>query len=87
MPKYVLPGPDSGYKIQGRGPAGIERLKLFATTTDVPLYVRDYSKSPFNTFDDDDQEMVRGLQIVVDGMAKSDWAESSCEFLIENVLR
>jgi len=70
-----------------RGPAGIEHLKLFATTADLQLYVRDYSQSPFSAIDDGDQEFVRGLKAEVDKIAAPDWAESSCEFLIENVLR
>lgn len=85
--KYELPGEDGGYKIRVRGPAGIERLKLFATTEDIQLYERDYSQSPFSTVTDGDQSFARGLQVTMDGLKKTDWAETSCEFLIENVLR
>ncbi len=84
---YELPREVGGYKIRVRGPAGIEKLKLFATTKDVPLYQRDYSQSPFSAITDGDQEFVRGLEVTIDGIEKSNWAESSCEFLIENVFR
>lgn len=84
---YEIPAEDGGYKIRARGPAGIERLKLFATSRDVPLYERDYSQAPFGTVTDGDQTSLRGLQAVLDEMGTSDWAEISCEFLIENLFR
>lgn len=84
---YRIPPEDGGYKIRVQGPAGIERVKLFATTEDVQLYVRDYAQSPFSTLGDGDVAGMRGLQATSDGLEKSDWAESTWEFLIENVLR
>jgi TolB-like protein len=85
--EYRVPSPDAGYSIQVRGPAGIERLKLFATDKDIELYAKDYSQSPFSVVDPEDDGFVRGLQTVVDGMATSEWGECSCEFVIENVVR
>lgn len=84
---YRVPAVDAGYKVRVRGPAGIERIKLFATTEDVQLYVRDFAQSPFSTLDDGDMASLRGLQATSDDLQKSDWGEDSWEFLIENVLR
>jgi len=85
---YKVPADEAGYKLRVRGPAGIERLKLFATSEDVPLYVRDYSQSPFSAMTDGDMvDGVRGLQATVDNLLDADWAEASWEFLIENALR
>jgi hypothetical protein len=85
--KYELPGEAAGFKIRVRGPAGIERLKLFATTSDVPLYERDYSQAPFSAVKDGDQQLMRGLKIAIEDKSVADWSETTCEFLIENVLR
>lgn len=84
---YSIPSEDAGYKIRVRGPAGLERLKLLATTEDVPLYVRDYSQSPFSTMNDGDVAAVRGLQATMEDLPDPDWADATWEFLIENVLR
>ena len=46
-----------------------------------------YSQSPFNAVNDGDPAFVRGLKVTLDRMGKTDWAEVSSEFQIENVLR
>ena len=84
---YRIPPEEGGYRIRVQGPPGLEQLKLFATTDDVPLYVRDYSQTPFNSVADGDAESVRGLVATFDKMPKTDWAEASWEFLVERVLR
>ena len=84
---YRLPPEEGGYRIRVQGPPGLEQLKLFATTEDVPLYVRDYSQTPFNSVADGDAESVRGLVATFEKMPKTDWAEASWEFLVERVLR
>ena len=73
------------YRIRVQGPPGKEQLKLFATTEDVPLYVRDYSQTPFNSVNDGDA--VRGLVATFEKMPETDWAEASWEFQVERVLR
>lgn len=82
---YRIPGEEGGYRIRVQGPPGQEQLKLFATTEDVPLYVRDYSQTPFNSVNDGDA--VRGLVATFEKMPATDWAESSWEFQVERVLR
>ena len=58
---YRIPTEEGGYRIRIQGPPGKEQLKLFATTEDIPLYVRDYSQTPFNSINDGDADSVRGL--------------------------
>ncbi len=53
----------------------------------MPLYVWDYSQSSFSTVNDGDPAFVRGLKVTLDSLQKTDWAEVSSEFQIENVLR
>ena len=84
---YRIPPEEGGYRIRVQGPPGLEQLKLFATTEDVPLYVRDYSQTPFNSVNDGDAETVRGLVATFDKMPETGWAEASWEFLVERVLR
>ena len=82
---YRIPAEEGGYRIRVQGPPGKEQLKLFATTEDVPLYVRDYSQTPFNSIDDGDA--VRGLVATFEKMPETDWAEASWEFQVERILR
>ena len=82
---YRIPAEEGGYRIRVQGPPGKEQLKLFATTEDVPLYVRDYSQTPFNSVNDGDA--VRGLVATFEKMPETDWAEASWEFLVERILR
>jgi len=82
---YRIPSEEGGYRIRVQGPPGLEQLKLFATTEDVPLYVRDYSQTPFNSIQDG--ESVRGLVATFEEMPKMGWGEASWEFLITRVLR
>ena len=82
---YRIPAEEGGYRIRVQGPPGLEQLKLFATTEDVPLYVRDYSQAPFNSMEDGDS--VRGLVATLEEMPEMGWAEASWEFLVTRVLR
>ena len=82
---YRIPAEEGGYRIRVQGPPGKEQLKLFATSEDVPLYVRDYSQVPFNSVSDGDA--VRGLVATFEKMPETDWAEASWEFQVERVLR
>jgi len=84
---YRIPPEEGGYRIRIQGPPGREQLKLFATTEDVPLYVRDYSQTPFNSINDVDADSVRGLFATFEKMPETGWAEASWEFLVERVLR
>ena len=84
---YEIPPEEGGYRIRVQGPPGLEQLKLFATTEDVPLYVRDYSQTPFNSVNDGDAETVRGLVATFEKMPETDWAEASWEFLVERIMR
>ena len=84
---YRIPAEEGGYRIRVQGPPGKEQLKLFATTEDVPLYVRDYSQTPFNSIADGDVESVRGLVATFEKLPETGWAEASWEFLVERVLR
>ena len=82
---YRIPAEEGGYRIRVQGPPGLEQLKLFATTEDVPLYVRDYSQTPFNSMEDGDS--VRGLVATLEEMPEMGWAEASWEFLVTRDLR
>ncbi len=65
-----------------------ERKGRFRSTAeDLPLDVRDYSQTPFNSIADGDVEPVRGLVATFENMPKSDWAEASWGFLVEWILR
>jgi len=84
---YRIPSEEGGYRIRVQGPPGLEQLKLFATTEDVPLYVRDYSQTPFNSVNDGDAETVRGLVATFEKMPETGWAEATWEFLVERIMR
>jgi len=85
--EYVFPDEQAGFKIRVKGPPGIERLKLFATTKDIPLFEEDYSQESFRSVTDDNYNVPRDLQAVIESLEKNAWAESHLELRIEQILR
>lgn len=84
---YALPTAEAGFKIRVQGPPGMERLKLFATTRDVPLFERNYATESFRSIDDGNFNATRDLEVVLDSLEGNQWAETHCELLIEQTLR
>ncbi len=85
--EYVFPDEQAGFKIRVKGPPGIERLKLFATTRDIPLFEEDYSQESFRSVTEDNYSVTRDLQAVIDSLEDNAWAESHLELRIERILR
>jgi TolB-like protein len=85
--EYKLPDEQAGFKIRVKGPPGIERLKLFATTKDIPLFEEDFSQESFRSVTSDDYSVPRDLEAVIDSLEKNAWAESHLELRVEQILR
>jgi TolB-like protein len=85
--EYAFPDAQAGFKIRVKGPPGIERLKLFATTKDIPLFEEDYSQESFRSVTSDSYSVSRDLQAVIDSLEENAWAESHLELRIEQILR
>jgi len=85
--EYTIPDEQAGFKIRVIDPPGIERLKLFATTKDIPLFEEDYSQESFRSVTSDNYSVSRDLQAVIDSLEENAWAESHLELRIEKVLR
>jgi TolB-like protein len=85
--EYNIPGKQAGYKIRVKGPPGIERLKVFATTQDIPLFAEDYSQESFRSITPESFSTTRDLQAVVDSLDKNAWAETHLELRIEPATR
>ncbi len=84
---YTFPDAQAGFKIRVKGPAGVERLKLFATTKDIPLFEEDYSQESFRSVTRENYSVTRDLEAVIDSLGKNTWAESHLELRIEQILR
>ena len=85
--EYAFPDAQAGFKIRVKGPPGIERLKLFATTKDIPLFEEDYSQESFRSVTSDSYSVSRDLQAVINSLEENAWAESHLELRIEQILR
>lgn len=83
----TLPDAQASFKIRVGDPPGIERLKLFATTNDIPLFQEDYSQESFRSVHPDAYSVTRDLQPVLKSLGDNAWAESQLELRIEQVLR
>ena len=77
----------AGFKIRALGPPGIERLKLFATTKDIPLFNENYAQESFRSITSDSYNTSRDLQAVINSLEENAWAESHLEICIEQRLR
>lgn len=84
---YAVPGAQSGFKIRVSDPPGIEKLKLFAATKDIPLFRQDYSQESFRSLSPDNYTVTRDLLPAIDSLEDNAWAESQLELRIEQVLR
>jgi len=84
---YTLPDAQAGFRIRVGDPPGIEKLKLFATTKDIPLVRQDYSVESFRSVTRETYSVTRDLQPVIDSLEDNMWAESQLELRIEAVLR
>lgn len=84
---YRIPDAQAGFKIRVTGPPGIERLKLFATTKDIPLFEEDFSQESFRSISGETYSVTRDLQAVIDSLEDNAWAESHFELRIEQILR
>lgn len=84
---YALPSEEAGFKIRVKGPPGVEKLKLFATTTNAPLFEHDFATESFRSVDETSYSTTRDLEVVLDSLDAGGWAEAHMELLIEQVLR
>jgi len=84
---YSLPDTQAGFKIRVGDPPGIERLKLFATTMDIPLFREDYSQESFRSVNSGTYSVTRDLQPVIESLGDNAWAEAQLELRVEQVLR
>lgn len=84
---YTIPDAQAGFKIRVKDPPGIERVKLFATTKDIPLFQEDYSQEKFRSVTPENYSVSRDLEAVIDSLEQNAWAEARFELRIEQILR
>ena len=78
-----IPGQFQNFTIKAEGPAGIEKLKSFATEANVPLLPEQYNVSAFRSLDPKTEGSVtRDLSITINGLNETAWAEGSFEFQV-----
>lgn len=82
--EYSIPGKFQNFKIKAQGPAGIEKLKIFATEQNVPLLPEQYNVSAFRSLDPKTESSVtRDLAITITNLDQTAWAEGSYEFQVK----
>jgi len=82
--EYSIPGRFQNFTIKAQGPAGIEKLKIFATEANVPLLPEQYNVSAFRSIDPKTEASVtRDLAITIKGLDETAWAEASFEFEVK----
>ena len=81
---YSIPGRFQNFTIKAEGPAGVEKLKIFATEGNVPLLPEQYNVSAFRSLDPKTEGSVtRDLAITIKGLDETAWAEGSFEFQVK----
>jgi len=81
--EYSIPGRFQNFTIKAQGPAGIEKLKIFATEGNVPLLPEQYNVSVFRSLDPEERSVTRDLAITIKGLDETAWAEASYEFEVK----
>ena len=80
---HSIPGRFQNFKIKAQGPAGIEKLKIFATTANVPLLPEQYNVSAFRSLDPKERAVTRDLTVTLTNLDDTAWAEGSFEFEVK----
>ena len=79
-----IPGRFQNFKIKAQGPAGIEKLKIFATDNKVPLLPEEYNVSAFRSLEPKQRAVTRDLAITLTNLDNTAWAEASFEFEVKD---
>jgi hypothetical protein len=81
---YNIPGKFQNFTIKAEGPAGVEKLKIFATEANVPLLPEQYNVSAFRSLDPKTEGSVtRDLAVAIKGLDETAWGEGSFEFEVK----
>ena len=81
---YSIPGRFQSFTLRERGPAGMEKLRIFATEANVPLLPEQYNVSAFRSLDPKTEGSVtRDLAVTIKGLDETAWAEGSFEFEVK----
>src|SRR3989304_1996102 len=78
---YSIPGDFFGFRINVRGPAGIERIKVIATPEPFPI-AEGNTAYGFYSFDREDKKGMRDLSVVSDNLSSKSWAQDYVEIRI-----
>ncbi len=78
-----IPGRFQNFKIRSQGPPGLEKLKIFATTSNVPLLPQQYGVSIFRSLDPKERSVTRDLAVTLINLDQTAWAEGSFEFEVK----
>lgn len=81
--EYRIPGRFQNFKINVGGPAGIEKLKIFATDSNVPLLPEQHNVSAFRSLDPEERSVTRDLAVTLSNLDDTAWAEASFEFEVK----
>ena len=80
---YSIPAPADNFKIKISGPKGVNKIMLFAATSDVTLLPRRKSASVFREVDSDDAARLRDLAVEIKNTADAAWGEAFCDVVIK----
>jgi hypothetical protein len=80
---YSIPAPADNFKIKISGPKGVNKIMLFASTSDVTLLPRRKSASVFREVDSDDAARLRDLAVEIKNTADAAWGEAFCDVVIK----
>lgn len=78
-----IPGRFQNFSIKVSGPAGLEKLKIFATDSYVPLLPEQYNVSAFRSLDPKERSVTRDLAVTLTNLDDTAWAEATFEFQVK----
>ncbi len=80
---YSVPDEDDKFVIRAHGLPGLEKLKIFATTEDIPLLVEEPPGLIFRTINPDERSVTRDLAVKIANIEENAWAEATAEFVLK----
>jgi Domain of unknown function (DUF4384) len=73
---YQMPGSNASFKLRVGGPAGVNVIKVIATTVSKPIFQGHVARSsePFETYEDSSADLARQIEVVMNQQPPGVWA-------------
>lgn len=81
--RYSIPSLNDSFTIKATGPKGINKIKIFAVTKNIPLKLKSSKPSFFREIKAENAERFRDFEVLMKNTKDNQWAEAQWELILE----